>query len=152
MICPKCQTQNPDAHRFCRECGARLTERPNFRGTLRERLYHGIALLNQGELPGARAEFLRCVELDPEHSMARYYLGQTYFFEGKMDEARESLDRALALEPGLANAELLLGLLSEIEIKNVEALDHFRKAHRVNPYCALALYYAADLLRRSKHY
>jgi tetratricopeptide (TPR) repeat protein len=84
--------------------------------------------------------------------MARYYLGQTYFFEGKLDEARASLEHSLTLEPGLANAEVLLGLLSEVEIRNVEALVHFRRAHHVNPACGLALYHTADLLRRSKQY
>jgi len=24
MKCPKCQTENPDAYKFCRECGAEL--------------------------------------------------------------------------------------------------------------------------------
>lgn len=152
MICPRCQTINPDLHRYCRECGTRLAERGPFRGTLRERLYHGIAMLNRGALPEARAEFLRCSELDPTHAMSRYYLGQTYLFEGKLDEARVCLEHSLALEPGLANAELLLGLLAELEINPVEALGHFRKAHHVNPSCGLALYYAAEMLRRLREF
>src|SRR5437879_3790659 len=116
MICPRCQSANPDEHRYCAQCGARLLVREGpLGGSLREQLQRGLALLVEGEWSLGRSQLERCLALDLKHGASLLYLGLIECLEGAPRRARERLERAVHLDPELVNAWLLLGLMAESE-------------------------------------
>jgi tetratricopeptide (TPR) repeat protein len=129
VICPRCQTANPDEHRYCPQCGTRLIERGGaLGGSLRDQLHRGLALLVDGEWAGARTQFARCLALDPTHGASLLYLGLIDCLEGAPGRAREHLARAVTLDPELVNAWLLLGLMAESEEDFAEAARCYRES------------------------
>ena len=139
MTCPRCQSANPDEHRFCAQCGVRLIERGGaLAGSLREQLHHGLALLVEGEWGRAREQFRRCLELDPGHGPSALYLGLVDCLEGAPSRARDHLRRAVELDPELVNGWLLLGLVAESEEDYAEAEECMAKAARLEPHALLA--------------
>ncbi len=146
MTCPRCQTANPDEHRFCAQCGARLIERSGaLAGSLREQLHHGLALLVEGEWGRAREQFRRCLELDPGHGPSALYLGLVDCLEGAPSRARDHLRRALELDPELVNGWLLLGLVAESEEDYAEAEECMTRAAQLEPHAHLARAHLAGL-------
>jgi tetratricopeptide (TPR) repeat protein len=139
MTCPRCQSGNPDEHRFCSQCGARLIETGgSLAGSLRERLHQGLAFLVEGEWGRAREQFRRCLELDPGHGPSALYLGLVDCLEGAPSRAREHLRRAVELDPELVNGWLLLGLMAESEEDFAEAEECMRRASALEPNAHLA--------------
>lgn len=139
MTCPRCQTGNPDEHRFCAQCGVRLIERGGaLAGSLRERLHQGLALLVEGEWGRAREQFRRCLELDPGHGPSALYLGLVDVLEGGPSRARDHLRRAVELDPELVNGWLLLGLVAESEEDYAEAEECMSRAALLEPNAHLA--------------
>ncbi|MEO6463091.1 MAG: tetratricopeptide repeat protein [Candidatus Eisenbacteria bacterium] len=146
MTCPRCQTANPDEHRFCAQCGVRLIERGGaLAGSLREQLHHGLALLVEGEWGRAREQFRRCLELDPGHGPSALYLGLIDCLEGAPSRARDHLRRAVELDPQLVNGWLLLGLVAESEEDYAEAEECMTRAAELEPHALLARARLADL-------
>ena len=139
MICPRCQSANPDEHRYCAQCGVRLLE-PSaaLAGSLREQLHRGLALLVEGEWGRAREQFRRCLELDPRHGASALYLGLVDCLEGAPSSGREHLRRAVELDPDLVNGWLLLGLLAESEEDRAEAEACLSRAAQLEPHAHLA--------------
>lgn len=139
MTCPRCQTGNPDEHRFCAQCGVRLIERSGaLAGSLREQLHFGLALLVEGEWGRAREQFRRCLELDPGHGPSALYLGLVDCLEGAPSRARDHLRRAVELDPELVNGWLLLGLVAESEEDYAEAEECMARAAHLEPNAHLA--------------
>lgn len=139
MICPGCQTSNPDEHRYCAQCGARLLERGGaLGGSLREQLHRGLALLIDGEWARARAQFERCLALDPDHGASLLYLGLIECMEGAPGRARERLAQAVARDRELVNGWLLLGLMAESEEDFTEAARCYAEAAHRMPMAHLA--------------
>lgn len=138
MICPRCQSANPDEHRFCSQCGARLLESQATGATLRERMHHGLALLVDGDWERARREFEGCLALDPRHGASYLYMGLVECLEGAPGRARDLLARAVQIDPDLVNAWLLLGLMAESEEDFAEAERCFVEAVRHNARALLA--------------
>ena len=139
MICPRCQSANPDEHRYCSQCGVRLLEPSSvLAGSLREQLHRGLALLVEGEWGRAREQFKRCLELDPKHGASAVYQGLVDCLEGAPSLGREHLRRAVDLDPELVNGWLLLGLLAESEEDFAEAEECFARARALEPNAYLA--------------
>jgi tetratricopeptide (TPR) repeat protein len=148
VTCPRCQTGNPDEHRFCAQCGVRLIERGGaLAGSLREQLHHGLALLVEGEWGRAREQFRRCLELDPGHGPSALYLGLVDCLEGAPSRARDHLRRAVELDPELVNAWLLLGLVAESEEDLAEAEECMTRAAHLEPNAHVARARLAGLAR-----
>jgi hypothetical protein len=59
----------------------------------------GRVYLERGELPAARVEFLRALELKPEYALAHNNMGVLLIREGKPGEARPWLEAAIRLDP-----------------------------------------------------
>lgn len=139
MTCPRCQTANPDEHRFCSQCGVRLIEHSvALAGSLRDQLQRGLARLVEGEWGQAREQFRRCLELDPSHGPSALYLGLVDCLEGAPSRAREHLRRAVELDPDLVNGWLLLGLMAESEEDYAEAEVCMSRAALLEPNAMLA--------------
>jgi hypothetical protein len=61
MICPRCQSANPDEHRYCSQCGVRLLEPSSvLAGSLREQLHRGLRPPGRGRV-GARARAVQAL-------------------------------------------------------------------------------------------
>jgi len=139
MFCPRCQSANLDEHRYCSQCGSRLLARSGpLAGSLQERLQRGLSLLVKGEWSEARAEFERCLALDPKHGASLLYLGLIECLEGAPSRARARLEAAVSLDPDLVNAWLLLGLMAESEEDFAAAQSCFVEAVRRKPEANLA--------------
>jgi TolB-like protein len=82
----------------------------------------------------ALAAAKRAVSLDPENAGAHAILGEVLVFVGEPDAAAAELARALEIDPNHADAWVILGEVKTYEGSAVEAIDHARKAFRLNPY------------------
>lgn len=69
--------------------------------------YHGEALVNAGDVVGARARYLMAIALDPGYGDAWYMLGRLYRKEGNLDAAIGAFERDARITPkGSAHHEL----------------------------------------------
>lgn len=68
----------------------------------------GIALMGEGQISGAEAEFLKAVELAPQDATHLVNLAQVLAAQGRMDEASAALRSALAINPKFLPAHLKL--------------------------------------------
>jgi GWxTD domain-containing protein len=69
-----------------------------------------------------RQEFLRVIELDPDHPEAFFILGNTYYDYGKLDEAEQAIpffERQIAVRPEHEKARYQLGL-AYIDVDRIE--------------------------------
>jgi len=89
-------------------------------------LQHGLPTL-------AREELARALSLDPEHHLARSYLGYTLFSLKEYEEAREVLREALRLDPHSPLNYYFLALLHRSQGYHEVALLEFQKALRLDP-------------------
>src|SRR5262245_7552947 len=76
----------------------------------------------------------RAAELDDGDAVVQIVLGRILLYRRQFDEAAHHVERALTLNPNeanvLAHASLCLGLLGDGQL----AVDHARKAKRLNPH------------------
>jgi Flp pilus assembly protein TadD len=64
----------------------------------------GLALLQEGDVRTAQAQFVEAVRLKPRYAEAHYNLGLALHQEGKEDEARAEFEKAYEISPDLRNA------------------------------------------------
>lgn len=83
-------------------------------GYLSARVTLGRALLELGELDGARAEFLLVLQNAPDHLAATRALAEVFRRAGDEGEARHYCDRALTLAPNDPDLERLRARLSDV--------------------------------------
>ncbi len=88
----------------------------------------GTAMLNRGDLPGARRAFERSLEIYPDHVLAHTNLGIVLQREGRLDDALAAFREALRILPEFAFAHLNLGRLYEQRGEASEALREYRLA------------------------
>lgn len=149
MICPKCQTTNPDNHRYCFECGTRLGERQRrtrAKGSVRDLMTRGIALFNEGSFLSALEEFKTGVTLDPVHELSHLYIAACNLALGEIGPAREAAKKAMELNPRLQGASFLMGFLEALQEERLKACDHLSQCYELNPEFALSLQWAGSLL------
>ncbi len=80
---------------------------------------------NPQELPIARLNYEKALELDPKSSTAHDGLGLIHMYEGNYDEAIHHLEMALELKPGINHAFYNLGLAHLKKGNKTEALSYF---------------------------
>ena len=88
------------------------TPRPESRSQMSpgEHFDKGIAFVQEGKIPQAKAEFQEAIRLDPGHAEAHSNLGCAYNTEEKWDEAIKELNIALRLKPNIAAAHCNLAV------------------------------------------
>jgi tetratricopeptide (TPR) repeat protein len=87
----------------------------------------GLALAERGDVPSARAEWLRAVALEPAHVDSLVQLGVLEAEQGRLPEARRWFGRALAAAPADAEANFNMALLLERSGQPTVAVDHYRR-------------------------
>lgn len=103
-------------------------------------LGQGMVCFNLQDFEGAKASFLRCVQLDPAHAHGWCYLGEAELAIRGWDEALPCFKRAVQEGPNLAKGWLHLGRGMVDAKKYAEALPYLEKALALNPRDALAHY------------
>lgn len=88
----------------------------------------GTLLQKKGDFSGAKAEYEKCLAIDPNFATGQYNLGMTLKAMGQLTEAVTHYQKALTLNPGYAEAYQNLGVVL-LKLGNVnEGLQAFRKA------------------------
>lgn len=98
----------------------------------------GARLHLAGDLAGARRDYLRALEADPNHVTAHSNLGFLLTAEGRLDEALGHLRRALEIDPRRSMAWTNLGNLRALEGDHDAAVEALEKALALDPNNAQA--------------
>ena len=93
----------------------------------------GKSLGALGRQAGAKEQFVRALQLNPELAEALYFLGLTLLNEGDLAGAKGRFEAALRARPGYARAEHGLGLVALQSGQFDEAERLVRSALRMNP-------------------
>jgi protein O-mannosyl-transferase len=100
----------------------------------------------------ARSEFLRTLELRPDHAAAMYNLGWLEQTEGRFESARRYYRAALKVDASNWQAHHNLGNLAVIEGNLAEAMTEFRETIRLKPEYWPARQTVATLQLQQKDY
>jgi TolB-like protein/class 3 adenylate cyclase/Tfp pilus assembly protein PilF len=76
----------------------------------------------------------RAVSLDPDNTSAHAILGVVLIYGGKRDAGAAELATALRIDPNNADAWMFLADETVYEGRGIEAIDHARRAFRLNPH------------------
>lgn len=82
------------------------------------------ALLEMGELDGARQTLREVLEVAPDSAEAHFYLGALLTPSETRGQAEQHLRQAIALDPQMKRAHKVLALLLEADGRTEEALRH----------------------------
>lgn len=110
------------------------------------RLLMGLARRAGADFTGARDEFARAVELNPQLPMAHSLYGQALLSTGDREGARSAFTKELALNPNDFEANLYLGVILKEEQNYDGADERFARALTVRPADPGAEYQMATLL------
>ncbi len=97
------------------------------------RLLLGTAKMMANDLPGARADLTKAVELNPKLPEAHAYLGLTLMRSGDTAEAANAFRKELEIEPNNFEANLQLGGLLRQEDHTEEARTMLARALGIRP-------------------
>ena len=92
----------------------------------------GVALLGRKDADGAAACFRRVLQLQPYHAAAYDHLGQGRSLQGDRGAIR-ALQAAVRYQPQQAELQRRLGERLAADGKDVEALEHLRRALYLDP-------------------
>jgi len=90
----------------------------------------GFALVQQGQLQKAMANFYQAVRIRPAYAEAHTNLGSTLENMGRISEAVKHLNKALRIKPDHVNAHYNLGVVLHRRGNLQEAIRHYRWALR----------------------
>ncbi|MFM7739792.1 MAG: tetratricopeptide repeat protein [Planctomycetota bacterium] len=103
--------------------------------------------LDDNQLDNARNEFLKCLEIKPNHLPSRIGMAQVALKQGNQAEAETILNEVLSKDP---NSIFALSELSQIELQkgSVEtAVAHLKKAVEISPFTSELVYKYAQALK-----
>jgi arylsulfatase A-like enzyme/Flp pilus assembly protein TadD len=110
---------------------------------------YGIALADNGDLAGARAEFEKVLSIDHTNATAYQNLGVVALRRGDVTGARASLGKALILNDRLPTALNLMGVIEMKSGHPDEAINWWRKAVKADPRLYDAMYNLAIVASRT---
>jgi tetratricopeptide (TPR) repeat protein len=97
------------------------------------RAYHGSALMNDGRVEEAQAEFQEALRLDPGQLMAHLRVGELLERQGRIAEAADRYRMLLRLRPDLPDALFALGRLALAQGRLEEARVNLRRYLELAP-------------------
>jgi len=100
----------------------------------------GSALLPQGKVREAIAQYERAIELDPDNATIHYNLAFAMEKQGRQDSALKYYRLALDLNPFHAKSHLNLGIILHRQGDIEDAIRHYREVIRIDPENAKAYY------------
>jgi tetratricopeptide (TPR) repeat protein len=94
-------------------------------------------LVNEGDLPGAIAQYRKALGLDPSLSGAHFELGEAILQNSKskpdIEQSQKEFEAALALNPYDSKSECWLGKIYVLKQDLKIALEHYSRALALNP-------------------
>ena len=105
----------------------------------------GITLLRQGDMAGAREQYLRVLAIDPKQSRIYVMLGAISMLENDFESAERDYRQALAITPGFVEAMANLGLIAALRDDDAEAERWYRQAMAADASYPIAYRRLADL-------
>lgn len=108
-----------------------------------------VALFHDGQIRDAEAAARAAVAAMPDSPRAHYVLGLVARAADDAGTARNAFSRVLALDPDDAGANIQLGQTLASDRQYIEAISHFERASRAEPFNATAAYGLATALARS---
>lgn len=111
QTCPRCESPNPKANRFCGQCGSALGGPSIATGITAEGMLkddrevlsaerltdEGFSLARQNQWPLAMQKYKKAIEVDPKYARAYSNLGFAFNRFGQFEQGIESLDKAISL-------------------------------------------------------
>jgi tetratricopeptide (TPR) repeat protein len=137
MVCPGCHAVHPDGTRYCSRCGVYLEE-PMPGLTIRDEWIRAVASIHAGDTDNAVRVLNGILKIEPDHAVARTYLGLALLMAGDLAGAISELGRAR--EAGLPLTDLLLGMSSRAAGDPSGAVAAFRRSAEGVPGLRLALH------------
>ncbi len=123
---------------------------PNYRLAY---LYLGEMYYAWSHFQNAIEPLKKAIELDPQEPGAYYILGKNYNLANMYTSAEDVLHKFIQLVPDTAEAHYELGYATLQQFaKDREAIEHFRKAIRLNPQHARAYYFLGSALVRDRDF
>lgn len=104
-----------------------------------------LILLRQGDVSGAREQYLRVLAIDPKDSRVYVMLGAISMLEGDLESAERHYRRALAITPGFVEAISNLGMIAALRDDDAEAERWYRQAMASDPNFPVAYRRLADI-------
>lgn len=86
---------------------------------------HGLALRQTGDLQGAEAALLRCLEIDPDHTKSLVNLARVRLDLGRSGDAHEAAAAAVATDPESVDAHRTLARALHSQGLRAEALEEY---------------------------
>lgn len=117
-------------------CNWPLVDSAHMRAGMRTNI--GGALLERGDLDGAREQFELALSIQPENAIAHFNLGHLLQSRGRQQESAEHYRKALERNPAFAQAHHNLALALAALGRPAEARVHYEASLRLNPGNALA--------------
>ncbi|QPJ62894.1 MAG: tetratricopeptide repeat protein [Candidatus Nitronauta litoralis] len=95
--------------------------------------YLGVFLFEQGQKELAENQFVKTLELDPDHALGHFNLGLLYNEQKKLDAAKAEYNEAIRLDPTLHGAHTNLGTVNLIQKEYQAATENFKTAIGLEP-------------------
>jgi Flp pilus assembly protein TadD len=108
-------------------------------------------LSKEGDLPGAIAELLRALELEPARGDIRYNLAIAYTETGEYDKAELELRKVLLRSPDAVEAHVALGIVLLQSKDDLGAAAEFRRSLALQPGNLEAARLLSQCQVRSQH-
>ncbi len=93
-----------------------------------------IKYLYEYDLPGARADFLRAIEIEPGYATAHHWYGEALAVERHTDEALEQFRIAAELDPLAPIMWHVAGWISYMAGRLEESAAYYQKGLEINPH------------------
>lgn len=99
-----------------------------------------VHLFYDWDFAGAEREFLRAIELDPNHPTTDHWYSWCLIVKGRLMESRTKIDRALELDPASLAINTALGKHFHYARQYEEALEQYGKVLDMDPNYVPALH------------
>ncbi len=103
-------------------------EKLKYEKSIEEHYFLGVSYEKKGLYNDAEKEYLKAIELNPEHYKAYCNLGTVYSKTGRTEEAIKYYKRALQINPKDSITLLNLGRIYFVSVDEDEGLEYFSKA------------------------
>jgi tetratricopeptide (TPR) repeat protein len=106
---------------------------PSGNEAARKSYNNGLKLVDEGNLDGARKEYQKAIDLDPNYCDAMDNLGQLFRRQGKLDDAIYWYKRSIGILPGNRAAHTNLAVAYRYQGNKDAAISEYRILLKMNP-------------------
>jgi serine/threonine-protein kinase len=100
-----------------------------------------IILAFQWDWVGSEREYLRAIDLSPDHRQARLWYAGNLLSVGRLDESLAEVERARRLDPLAPEIVLTVGCVLDFKGQYDDAIEQYRQAIELQPDLEIAYYW-----------